>query len=141
MMTTAGSVRAALEGVEIEHLADERCCVRVTLARHLGAHLRQRFVGKAEGEWSPLGELRCAATASLQALERTFGVRRGTFAVEGIKTVESFDCPAVVVAIQTQHDEETYRFVGFCEVRGNPVEAAAKAALSATNRFVAWHLA
>lgn len=139
-MTVQGSLRAALEGVEIEHLPDERCRVRVTLARQRG-RLRQSFVGRMEGEWSLPGELRCAAGAALLALERTFGAAEGTFTVQDIKTVESFDCPAVLVAIRTTYQTEVYRFVGFCEVRGNAKEAAAKAALNGTNRFVEYHLA
>jgi hypothetical protein len=140
-MTVRGALRASLESVDIDHLAEDRCAVRVTLTRQLGQHLRQTFVGKAEGEWSPMGEMRCAAAAALQALERTFSAMAGTFEVQELKTVESFDCPAVLVAIRALHNKETFRFVGFCEVRADPREAAAKAALNGTNRFVAWRLA
>jgi hypothetical protein len=135
------SARAALEQVEIEHLAEDRCRVRVTLARQLGLRLRQSYVGRAEGDWSPLGELRCTAQAALLALERTFAAPAETFALLDIKTVESFDCPGVIVAIGARFGDATQRLVGFCEVADDPRAAAAKAALNATNRFVGYRLA
>lgn len=130
-----------MQRIEIQHLPDERCRVRVTLGRQLGPNLRQTFVGKGESVWSPINELRCAADAALKALERSFGVAEGTFATLDIKTVESFDRPAVIVAISAVHGDLNQRLVGFCEVQEDPKLAAAKAALNGTNRFVAYRLA
>ena len=111
------------------------------MGRQLGPSLCQTYVGKAESAWSPVGELRCAAEAALKALERSFGVAEGTFTMLDIKTVESFDCPAVIVAIAAVHGNVSQRLVGFCEVQEDPKLAAAKAALNGTNRFVAYRLA
>ncbi len=139
-MAAGKSLRAQLKAVAVEHLPGEQCRARVTLARRLGAHLDQTFVGLADGEWSPAGELRCAAAAALKALERSFGTAEGTFTAVDVKTVESFDCPAVIIAVRAEHAGETHRFTGFCEVRGDPPLAAAKAALNGTNRFVSYRL-
>jgi hypothetical protein len=140
-VATKKSERAEFQRVEIQHLPDERCRVRVTLGRQLGPNLYQTYVGKAESTWSPVGELRCAADAALKALEHSFGVSEGTFTTLDIKTVESFDRPAVIVAISAVHGNVNQRLVGFCEVQEDPKLAAAKAALNGTNRFVAFRLA
>lgn len=132
--------RAQLKGVAVNQLPDDKCHARVTLARRLGEHLTQTFVGDSVGEWSPFGELRTTAAAALLALERTFGAKAGMFVLQDLKTVESFDRPAVLVAIGVEYKKEQVRLVGFCEVKGDPREAAAKAALNATNRFVQYRL-
>jgi hypothetical protein len=137
------SERAEFLSADMEHLPGERCGITVTLGRELGPTLKQTYVGKAEGPWSPMGELKCTAEAALRALERSFSVEDGTFAVLGLKTVESFDCPAVLVAMSAQvkqSQKPLARLVGFCEVGEDPKVAAAKAALNGTNRYVGYHL-
>jgi hypothetical protein len=137
------SERAEFLNVDMEHLPGERCGITVKLGRELGSILEQTYVGKAEGPWSPMGELKCTAEAALRALERSFGVEDGTFAVLELKTVESFDCSAVLVAMSVQSkqpEKPSVRLVGFCEVGKDPKVAAAKATLNGTNRYVGYHL-
>jgi len=138
-MTKKRSGRAEFRQVDLKHLPGERCQVTVKLGRRLGSSIDQTYVGKAECEWSPMGELRCAAAASLKALEQSFQCRDGTFSVQDLKTVESFDGPAVLVAILARYTNVPQRLVGFCEVTEDPRAAAAKAALNGTNRYVWYH--
>jgi len=130
------SARAEFQGVEIQHLPEDRCRARVRLGRKLSARLQQTYVGVAEGAWSPLEELRCTARATLQALERSFQLSEGTLTLLDIKTVESFDCPAVIVAVDAHDEQLRQRFVGFCEVRSDAATAAARSVLNATNRLL-----
>lgn len=131
-----GAPRAQLKDVELERLADGSCVVRVEMVRQLSSLLHQTYVGRAKGECSPSGELRCAAEATLQALERAYSAQKGDFAFVDIKTVESFDKLAVIVAINARHDGKTWRLVGFCEVTEHLRTAAAKAVCNGLNRFL-----
>jgi hypothetical protein len=143
IMTTRRSGRAEFISADLEQLPGEQCRVIVKLGRELGSSLKQTYVGKAEGPMFPLGEVRCSAEAALRALERSFGVEAGTFSVIQLKTVESFDCLAILVAISAQPKQSEgpqARLVGFCEVKEDPKVAAAKAALNGTNRYVGYHL-
>jgi len=142
-MTSRRSGRAEFISADLEQLPDERCRVTVKLGRQLGSSLKQTYVGKAEGPLFPLGEVRCSAEAALRALERSFGVEAGTFSVIQLKTVQSFDCLAVLVAMSVepkQSEGPEARLVGFCEIKEDPKVAAAKAALNGTNRYVGYYL-
>jgi len=130
------SERADYQGVELQHLPEDRCRARVKLGRKLGARLHQTYIGVADGPWSPLSELQCAARATIQALERAFGIEQGVLTLMNIKTVESFECPAVIVAVMAHEGPLSQRLVGFCEVTSNPSDAACKAVLNSTNRYL-----
>jgi hypothetical protein len=131
-----GAPRAQLKSVDLERLDGGECLVRVEMVRHLSSLLHQTFVGKAEGACTPSEEMRCAAEATLKALERAYGATTGTFSFQGVKTVESFDRLAVLVAVGTSHAGKPFRLVGFCEVVQQLREAAAKATCNALNRFL-----
>ncbi|MEJ2239574.1 MAG: hypothetical protein P8X82_14855 [Gemmatimonadales bacterium] len=142
-MTTRRATRAELISAEMKQLPDEQCEVTVKLGRELGPSLKQTYIGRAEGPLFPLGEVRCTAEASLRALERAFGVEDGTFSVVRLKTVESFDCLAVLVEMSAQPQRSELpraRLLGFCEIKEDAKVAAAKAALNGTNRYVGYHL-
>ncbi len=135
-MAQGWSGRAQLRGVELERLPNGRCVIRVKLGRKLGTKLQQTYIGKFEGDCSPSSEMRCAAEATLQALQRAYGAAVDTFTFMDIKTVESFDRLAVIVAISARHEGETWRLVGFCEVAEDLRTGVAKAVCNSLNRFL-----
>ena len=135
-MAQGWSGRAQLQGVELERLPNGRCVIRVKMGRKLSTKLQQTYVGKSEGDCSPASELRCAAEATLQALQRTYAAAVDMFTLLDVKTVESFDKLAVIVAIAADHEGETRRLVGFCEVSGELRTGVAEAVCNGLNRFL-----
>ena len=131
-----GASRAQLKEVGLERLDDGNCLVRVEMVHKLSAALHQKYIGKAKGEFSPASVMRCAAEATLQALERAFHTKEGDLTFVDIKDVESFDKPAVIVAVNARHEGKTWRLVGFCEVVKDVKTTAAMAVCNALNRFL-----
>lgn len=128
--------RVKFTGLKVERLGNERCRVRAELSRHVGPALRQSYVGKAEGPHTPLGQAQGAAEATLRALERSVGADDGDFKLVGIKAVEAFDGPAVLVDLSIRFHNETRRLVGFGAAGDDAARAAALAVLNGTNRFL-----
>ena len=121
----------------MERLPSGPCVTRVKFGRKLSAKLQQSYMGKFEGNCSPSSQIRCVAEAALQALQRAYEAAVDTFTLLDVKTVESFDkTQAVLVAITTNHEGETQRLVGFCEVTKDVRTAVAKAVCSGLNRFL-----
>ncbi len=135
-MAQGSSGRVQLQGVEMERLPNGRCETRVKFGRKLSTKLQQAYVGKSEGDCSPSSQIRCVAEATLQALQRAYEAAVDTFTFLDVKTVESFDTQAVIVAITINHEGETQRLVGFCEVTEDVRTAVAKAVCSGLNRFL-----
>ncbi len=135
-MAQGRSGRVQLQGVELERLPSGRCMTRVKLGRKLSTKLRQTYIGKFEGDCSPSSEMRCAAEATLRALQRAYATAADTFTFLDIKTVESFDRMAVLVAINARHEGETWRLVGFCEISEDLRTDVAKAVCNGLNRFL-----
>jgi hypothetical protein len=131
-----GAPRAQLKSVDLERLDGGECLVRVEMVHQLSSLLHQTYVGKARGECTTSDEMRCAAEATLQALERAYGATRGAFSLKGVKTVESFERLAVLVAVGTSHAGKAIRLVGFCEIVQHLRDAASKATCNALNRFL-----
>ncbi len=135
-MAQGRSARVQLRSVELERLPNGRCVTRVKLGRKLSTKLQQTYSGKVEGDCSPSSEMRCAAEATLQALQHAYAAAVDTFTFLDVKTVESFDRMAVIVAIAARHEEETSRLVGFCEISEDLRTGVAKAVCSGLNRFL-----
>ena len=135
-MAQGWSGRAQLRGVEMERLPNGRCVTRVKLGRKLSTKLQQTYIGKSEGDCLPASEMRCAAEATLQALQRAYAAAVDTFPFLDVKTVESFDRLAVIVAIAARHEGETWRLVGFCEISEDLRTDIAKAVCNGLNRFL-----
>ena len=135
-MANGSSGRAQLRGVEQERLPNGRCVTRVKFGRKLSTRLQQAYMGESEGDCSPSSGMRCAAEATVQALQRAYGTAPDTITFLDIKTVESFDRLAVIVAIAVRHEEETWRLVGFCEISEDLSTDVAKAVCNCLNRFL-----
>ncbi len=135
-MARGWSGRAQLRGVELERLPNGRCVIRVKMGRKLGAKLQQTYIGEFEGDCSPSSEMRCAAEATLRALQRAYVAAVDMFTFSDVKTVESFDRMAVIVAINARLEGETWRLVGFCEISEDLRTGVAKAVCNGLNRFL-----
>jgi hypothetical protein len=97
------------------------------------------FVGTAEREDTPQGQLRCAAEATARALEHATG---DTIAIDilSVKMMEDFGTIFVVVGLETVKPKKgngisVTRLAGAC-LSKDPVRGAILAALSATNRLL-----
>ncbi|HUF70391.1 MAG TPA: hypothetical protein VMM79_17210 [Longimicrobiales bacterium] len=126
--------RVRFEGIERTDLPELRVRVRVALEWQ-----GETFFGEAEGEKGVNIELRTAALAALDALDRvteeSVGVR-----LAGVKQVRAFDAELMVVSLyQTQPDFQ--KFLGLVLVGPDPVRASALAVLHALNRVLGNFLA
>ena len=126
--------RVRFEGIERTDLPELRVRVRVALEWQ-----GETVFGEAEGEKGVNIELRTAALAALDALDRvskeSVGVR-----LAGAKQVRAFDAELMVVSLyQTQPDFQ--KFLGVVLVGPDPVRASALAVLHALNRVLGNFLA
>ena len=106
-----------------------RCTVQVELE-----YSGKRYVGRTEGQSSPIGDLRLGAEAAMQAVE-SFAQGRLGLELMGIKLVRAFDANVVVVSC-TQRSSRGTRLVGCYLADRDPVRGSALAVLNATNRIL-----
>lgn len=128
-MTERGRVR--FEALDLERRPNSKVAARVTLAWNPD----QQVVAEAEDDDSEIGQLRCAATATVRALESAVG-DKVKLSVMGIRTIQAFDAVIVVVLLSGRFSSHTQRVLGSALITGRPVHAAARAVLSATNRLL-----
>src|SRR5688572_21812318 len=110
-----------------------RCTVQVELE-----YAGKRYVGRTEGQSSPIGDLRLGAEAAMQAVE-SFAQGRLGLELMGIKLVRAFDANVVVVSC-TQRSSRGTRLVGCYLADRDPVRGSALAVLNATNRIMGNYL-
>lgn len=110
-----------------------RCVVQVELE-----YDGKRFVGRLEGQSSPIGDLRLGAEAALQAVEN---FAQGGLGLElmGVKLVRAFDANVVIVSC-TQRSARGTRLVGCYLADRDAIRGAALAVLNATNRVLGNYL-
>jgi hypothetical protein len=95
----------------------------------------RQFVGESEGVISQAGELRCAAEATVRALERVVQPKLA-LEVLGVKAVRAFDATVVIVSLAARADAVASRLVGSYLAEKDPPRGAALAVLNATNRVL-----
>jgi len=126
--------RVRFEGVERTDLPELRVRVRVTLEWQ-----GESVTGEAEGEKGLNIELRTAALAALDALDRVAG-RSLEVRLAGVKQVRAFDAELMVVSLyRTQ--PEFQKFLGVVLVGPESLRASALAVLHALNRVLGNFLA
>jgi hypothetical protein len=110
-----------------------RCIVQVELEYN-----GKRFVGRTEGQSSPIGDLRLGAEAAMQAVE---SFAQGALGLElmGVKLVRAFDANVVIVSC-TQRTSRGTRLVGCYLADRDAVRGSALAVLNATNRVLGNYL-
>jgi len=130
--TYARRERLRFIGFGFERLPSGRCQAEVTLELGPG----ERWAGRADGVASDAGELRCAAEATLRAIEQSV---RGvvSFDLLGVKAVRAFDATVVIVSL-TSRDQaaRASRLVGSYITDDLSARGAALAVLNATNRVL-----
>lgn len=114
-----------------QRLANGRCRARVVLSYSDG----RQYVGESEGITSQAGELRCAATAAVQALDRVTQPRV-IFELLGVKAVRAFDATVLIVSLSAREEAQAKRLVGSFLTDADPPRGAALAVLNATNRLL-----
>jgi hypothetical protein len=121
--------RVRFEQIERTEEADMRVRVRVSLEWQ-----GMRVQGDATGEKGSNIELRTAALAAVDAIERIsekpVGVR-----LAGVKQVRAFDAEITVVSL-FQSGPEFQKYLGVVLVNDDPLRAAALAVLHALNRVL-----
>lgn len=134
----------ALEGAAVRTEALKRGVVYKTLELVASAPHRVRFavalevngqevVGEEEAAETARARLQAAARATVSALEQA--LPRGTFQLEGVKTVEAFGEELVVAAVHVIDGRETRLLTGTAQAKEAPEQAAVLAVLDATNRW------
>jgi len=84
---------------------------------------------------SQAGELRCAATAAVQALGRVTQPNV-SFELLGVKSVRAFDATVLIVSLSAREAAEARRLVGSFLTDADAPRGAALAVLNATNRIL-----
>lgn len=130
----AARERVRFKGVErIEEHRGHYVRVRVALEWDGDVHY-----GEAMGEAGELIELRTAAVAALNALERVRGEPLGIKLV-GVKQIKAFDTEMMVVALY-RSAPNPQRLVGSVPTGNDPRRAAAVAVLNGLNRILGNYL-
>ncbi|MGD8727473.1 MAG: hypothetical protein PVH40_07490 [Gemmatimonadales bacterium] len=111
--------------------ADGQCSSRVKLERGPG----EVYEGHAAVLGSEAGELRCAAQAATEALQKAVGDRL-TFELLGVKAVRAFDTVVIIVSLTCHNGAPSTRLVGSCLSEADQHRCAALAVLNATNRML-----
>jgi hypothetical protein len=94
-----------------------------------------RVSGKAEGQSSPMGDLRIAADAALRALE-AFSDQALAFELVGVKLLRAFDANIVIVSVSVKRGDGPRRLLGCYLAEHDAVRGAVVAVLNATNRVL-----
>jgi hypothetical protein len=116
---------------ELRRLQNGRCRARVVLEWQP----TEQFIGSAEELGSQAGELRCAAQAAVEAIERAVGADV-TFELLGVKAVRAFDATVVIVSLTSRAEDRPSRLVGSYITDDYSARGAALAVLNATNRLL-----
>lgn len=123
--------RLRFVGFAFERLPNGRCRAEVTLELGPG----ERWIGRADGVASEAGELRCAAEATLRAIEQSV-LGHASFDLLGVKAVRAFDTVVLIVSVVSRGDGVTHRLVGSFLADHDIARGAAVAVLNATNRLL-----
>jgi hypothetical protein len=120
------AARPRLTSAEVA--ADDGGRTRVEVILEYG---NRQHIGRAAGVED---ELRLAAEAALSAVEQV-ARRPGYFHLVGVRRIQAFDAPAVLVSIRTT-DERSLRLLGCVPAEMDLVGSVARSVLKATNRLV-----
>lgn len=101
----------------------------------LGFGAEARWMGTAEGMGSDAGEMRCAAEATLHAIEAAAD-GAVSFELLGVKAVRAFDTIVLIVSVVSRESGNTHRLVGSFLADQQHTRGAALAVLNATNRVM-----
>ncbi len=122
--------RIAFEKLRLQQVSKNQCVTLIALARPQGD---VRF-GTFRGEDSDTGRLECTAKATIRALE-SVAEHRVAFQLEQVSRISDLDTVLVHLSIASPAGDHVQLLCGSCLVNGDPLHAAARAVLKATNRL------
>jgi hypothetical protein len=125
-----GVRRYLFDGYEFERKMPQSIICRVRLRLD-----EEEYVGEAEGTDIERGRLNAAAQAVLNALQLAEEGELG-FALDGVKQIDVFDLPVVVVAIYGLFGRTRTYLAGASPVNESPEHSAILATLKAVNRWI-----
>lgn len=128
-MTNTPQKRLRFDRAETVRQDDEQCLVEVTLS-FADRILKASAVEACEGT----GPLKAAARASLEAMEQAV---EGRFRCKlaDLDHVSALGKNLIAVLVDIDFEGKQVQVFGSCQLSGNEIDAAVKAALNATNRF------
>ncbi|HVG19014.1 MAG TPA: alpha-isopropylmalate synthase regulatory domain-containing protein [Blastocatellia bacterium] len=129
MTNSANQKRLRFDHVDLSRESDGRCRAQVTIA------FGERVIrSAATGEAGGVGPLKAAAIATLKAIEDAAEMRF-TSSLADLDHVNALGKDLIAVLVDVQFEGREVQVFGSCQIAGNDVDAAVKAALNATNRF------
>lgn len=123
--------RVRFVDLEIEPVAATNCRAQVAL-EWLGA----RHVATAEGTRAGDGDAQCGAEAAVRALADIVAARDAGVELLDLEIVPVLGSRAAIVALSVSQAHTTSYAVGFCMVKTDVADAAVRAVLNGTNRFI-----
>ncbi|HYP29256.1 MAG TPA: hypothetical protein VE262_21275 [Blastocatellia bacterium] len=130
MTMSASTKRLKYDRAEVNEDAGDRCRVEVTFSF---AERKIKASGTAEG--GDGGALKAAALATLTAVEEAVE-RRFYCNLADIDHVNALGKDLIAVLVNVDFEGKQVQVFGSCQITGSEIDAAVKAALNATNRFI-----
>lgn len=130
MSDSLSQMRLRFDKAEVIDDGEAACRVRVTVS-----YAGRVIEADAEMSDEPIGYLRAAATATLKAVEATVD-HRFTAHLADLDHVNALGKDLVAVLVDIAFEGKDIQVFGSCPITGPEMDAAVKAALNATNRFV-----
>jgi hypothetical protein len=130
MTMTDRHERLRFDYAKIEESSEEECSVEVALS--LAGRIFQKTI---TGKNDEIGRLKSAALATLEAVTESVE-KRFTCTLADLDHVHALGKNLIAVLVDVHFEDKDFQVFGSCQITGNVMDAAAKAALNATNRFV-----
>lgn len=129
MINSANQKRLRFDHANVGRESEGRCRAQVTIA--FGDRvIKTDAVDDADG----VGPLKAAAVATLRAIEEAAEMRF-TSSLADLDHVNALGKDLIAVLVDIQFEGREVQVFGSCQIAGNDIDAAVKAALNATNRF------
>jgi hypothetical protein len=129
MTNSANQKRLRFDHATVSQESEGRCRAQVTIT--LGERIiKTTAIDDADG----VGPLKAAAVATLRAIEDAAQMRFSS-SLADLDHVNALGKALIAVLVDIQFEGREVQVFGSCQIAGNDVDAAVKAALNATNRF------
>ena len=130
MSDSVSQMRLRFDKAEVLDDGEASCRVRVTVS-----YAERVIEAEAVMGDKPIGYLKAAAIATLTAVEKTVD-HRFTAHLADLDHVNALGKDLVAVLVDIVFEGKDIQVFGSCPIAGVEMDAAVKAALNATNRFV-----
>ncbi|HKP11713.1 MAG TPA: hypothetical protein VJZ91_06365 [Blastocatellia bacterium] len=130
MTDSVSQMRLRFDKAEVIDDGAPSCRVRVTVSYAARVIEAEAVMGD-----EPISYLKAAAVATLDAVEATVD-RRFTARLADLDHVNALGKDLVAVLVDVVFEGKNIQVFGSCPIAGPEMDAAVKAALNATNRFV-----